>query len=143
MFLDVNTAGGWAGHYFQMILWLVGAALLGLWLGYAIWSKYKKRLEANLKESKLLKTQNESLSTAVDELNKEKVELSENVNTYDAKLKLLSQNNESLRSRISTLDADLGLLKSKNESLEVTMKGYSEREEEMAMGQSYEIPKEV
>lgn len=132
--------GTYTTHYLEIIFMFLLASLIGLWLGYALWGKYKIKIEKFTKDLKLAKSQNDSLSAAMDEVNTENKELKENLGGFENKINTLTQNNNSLRHRVTTLDADLGLLKSKNESLEETMQGYPEGVEAMPMGQ---MPSEI
>ncbi len=108
-------------HTFEILIMLLGAALLGLWLGWILWNKYKQQVDQ-------LKTDILSLTATTDaqrtELNNLKIKLTgletdhANVSTQ---LVSLQRNNNYQRDKIGELEEDLARVEARNRQLETEL----------------------
>lgn len=100
---------------------LLGSFLIGLWLGWLLWSRYKRAVEK-------LTLDNSSLTAGIDalrvELNTAKTQAanmeSENLN-YAAQVASLNRNNANLRDRISELELELAAVSDRNRQVETEL----------------------
>lgn len=92
---DVNLGPGtgtFTQHTFEILIMLLGAFLLGIWLGWMLWNRYKQ-------EADKLRLDNQSLSASFNALNTE-------LTGVKAKLATSEANNISLRNQVDKLTED-------------------------------------
>ena len=99
--------GTFTSHTFEILIMLLGAFLLGLWLGWALWSRYKEmadqlRLEnmSNLAAAEALRT---DLVTAHNRI----VVLETDGTNLTTQVASLNRNNTNMRERITELESEL------------------------------------
>lgn len=99
--------GNFTSHTFEILIMLLGAFLLGLWLGWALWSRYKQmadqlRMEnmSNLAAAEALRTE---LATARTRI----IVLETDGTNYSAQVVSLTRNNDNMRNRITELESEL------------------------------------
>ncbi|MFN4081582.1 MAG: hypothetical protein ACK4NS_11835 [Saprospiraceae bacterium] len=66
MFKNITLGPDFTTHTFEILIMLLGAFLLGLWLGWLLWSKYKKEAERLLLETQSLESANQILKEEND-----------------------------------------------------------------------------
>lgn len=93
MFRNITLGPDFTTHTFEILIMLLGAFLLGLWLGWLLWSKYKEEAERLRVETQSLESANLTLR---EENARDKKRLSELEAQYQA---LLRQNGELSDSR--------------------------------------------
>lgn len=93
MFRNITLGPDFTTHTFEILIMLSGAFLLGLWLGWLLWSKYKKEVERLRVEMQSLESANLTLR---EENTRDKKRLGEVEAQYQA---LLRQNGELSDSR--------------------------------------------
>jgi predicted flap endonuclease-1-like 5' DNA nuclease/outer membrane murein-binding lipoprotein Lpp len=113
--------GTFTSHTFEILIMLLGALLIGLWLGWVLWGKYKQAVDK-------LTLENQSLSVSVDALQKEIATLQARISTSDAEhvamadqLERLSSSNTQLQARIAQLESDLGQTQARNRTVETEL----------------------
>lgn len=114
-------SGTFTEHTLEILIMLTGAFLIGLWLGWLLWSRFKR-------ESERLALENSSLTAGMDalrtELNTAKTAIgtleTDNMN-YVAQTTSLNRNNANLRDRISELEAELSALSDRNRQVETEL----------------------
>jgi len=99
--------GTFTSHTFEILVMLLGAFLLGLWLGWALWSRYKEmadklRLEnmSNLTTAEALRTELTATKTRITVLENDGTNL-------NAQVASLNRNNTNMRDRITELEGEL------------------------------------
>ncbi len=99
--------GTFTSHTFEILIMLLGAFLLGLWLGWALWIRYKEmadqlRMEnmSNLATAETLRTELATARTRITVLETDGSNLS-------AQVVSLNRNNENMRNRITELESEL------------------------------------
>ncbi len=113
--------GTFTSHSWEILIMLLGAFLLGLMLGYILWSRYKQ-------EAEKLRLDNASLLATADALRKELAEtklklstLEEESSNYASQLSSLSRNNSHLREKLSELEEDMGETLARNRQVETEL----------------------
>lgn len=99
--------GTFTSHTFEILIMLLGAFLLGLWLGWALWSRYKEmadqlRLEnmSNLSAAEALRAELITARTRITVLETDGTNL-------NAQVASLNRNNTNMRDRITELESEL------------------------------------
>lgn len=113
--------GNFTSHTFEILIMLLGAFLLGLWLGWALWSRYKEmadqlRMEnmSNLASIEALRTE---LATARNRIT---VLETDGIN-FSAQVVSLNRNNDNMRNRITELESELTAASSHIRQLETEL----------------------
>lgn len=115
--------GTFTQHTLEILIMLFGAFLIGLWLGWAMWSKYKQQIDKMTLESQsnlatadalrnelqTIKTRlasaesdRSSLALQVDSMNRDNIDLLEEIRTLEQTVQTLQTHNRQL-------DTELGL----------------------------------
>lgn len=113
--------GSFSTHTFEIIFMLLVAGLIGLWLGWVLWSKYRQTAEKLQTENislnatlTALRQENEALKTQTTELEAERTVLENRVQG-------LSWESETQRNQFTILQSDLEKLLAKNRLLEAEL----------------------
>lgn len=108
-------------HTFEILIMLLGAFLLGLWLGWLLWGRFKQMINQ-------LRTENQSLSVTGDALRAElnaartKVaELETDAANMASQVATLSNKNGELRDTLSELEEQLAGLSARNRKVETEL----------------------
>lgn len=108
-------------HTFEILIMLLGAALLGLWLGWILWNKYKQQVDKLKTDILSLTATNDAQRT---ELNNLKIKLTgletEHAN-LSTQLVSLQRNNNYQRDKIGELEEDLARVEARNRQLETEL----------------------
>ncbi|MCS6929609.1 MAG: hypothetical protein NZM43_08950 [Saprospiraceae bacterium] len=106
--------GTYTTHTFEILLMLLVAALIGLWLGWLLWSRYRQRAEQ-------LETENASLAATAQALRKElevsrarQAELETTCADLEVRTQSLSQQNNNLQEELRRLYTELNTLRAIN-----------------------------
>lgn len=113
--------GTFTQHTLEILIMLLGAFMLGIWLGWLLWNKYKQ-------EAEKLRLENQSLTVTADtlrnelEINKTRLAAadSEAVN-LNASIVSLNRNNANLRDRITELETELEAALARNRQVETEL----------------------
>ena len=121
---DITTGPGtgtFASHTMEILIMLLGAFLLGLWLGWVLWNKYKQAYDQ-------LRLDNDALQASVTTLNSELGLLKTKVGALDkeredlvTKLSISDSENSDLRTKVTTLQSDVNELLNANRQLETAL----------------------
>lgn len=113
--------GSFATHTFEIIIMLLGAFLLGLWLGWTLWNRNRQIAEKlrvdnqSLEASVLaLRGENESIRTALTTINSEK-------DLLTAQLVTAQRDNTLFRERLQEIDQHLNSTMTLNRKLETEL----------------------
>lgn len=108
-------------HTFEILIMLLGAFLLGLWLGWMLWNKYKQ-------EAEKLRFEVQSLTVTTDALNKEMIDLKSKLSASEAnnfgliaKIDKLSEENRLFQEQLSQEREDLVETEFRNRQLETEL----------------------
>jgi len=114
-------SGTFTQHTFEILIMLFGAFLLGLWLGWILWSRYKQLVEK-------LSLENQSLQTSVDAFRTElaiaktNLATAENNTVYlNGQVDDLRQGNNGLKDDIARLEAELATASARNRLVETEL----------------------
>jgi predicted flap endonuclease-1-like 5' DNA nuclease len=109
--------GTFASHTFEILIMLLGAFLLGLWLGWVLWNRYKQ-------EADRLMLENQGLQAASTNLNTELGTLKSRFSTLDneradlaARILIAEEENNDLRSRVESMSQKIADISSENRQL--------------------------
>lgn len=108
-------------HSFEIFIMLFGAFLLGIWLGWMLWSRYKQAVDK-------LTLENQSLTASADAMRIELTQAKSNLATaeadrsnYAAQLETLHHNNGNLRDQMDEIEAQMESLAARNRQLETEL----------------------
>ncbi|MEI6408645.1 MAG: hypothetical protein WCR52_04645 [Bacteroidota bacterium] len=113
--------GTFTQHTFEILIMLLGAFLLGLWLGWILWSKYKQAADK-------LALDNQSLSAAAEALRVELATMRNNLTSTQADLEnanvyvdQLTRRNTQLQDELDQVQLSFDNTKSRNRLLETEL----------------------
>lgn len=113
--------GSFSTHTFEIIFMLLVAGLIGLWLGWVLWSKYRQTAEK-------LQTENISLNATLTALRQENEALKTQTTALEAeraalenRVQGLTWESETQRNQFTILQSDLEKLLAKNRLLEAEL----------------------
>ncbi len=113
--------GTFTQHTFEILIMLTGAFLLGLWLGWALWAKYKQQIDK-------LTLENQSLNVTAEALRTESVQTKAQLNTLEYNnLNLSTENanlnlaNAKLMEKIAQLESGLAVVEAENRLLDTEL----------------------
>jgi predicted flap endonuclease-1-like 5' DNA nuclease len=108
-------------HSFEIFIMLFGAFLLGIWLGWMLWSRYKQAADK-------LTLENQSLTASADAMRTELTKAKTNLavaeadrSNYAAQLETLHLNNGNLRDQMDEMEAQMETLSARNRQLETEL----------------------
>ena len=99
--------GNFTSHTFEILIMLLGAFLLGLWLGWALWSRYKEMADQLRMENMSNLATAESLRTELATARTRITVLETDGNNFSAQVISLNRNNDNMRNRITELESEL------------------------------------
>ena len=109
--------GNFTSHTLEILIMLLGAFLLGLWLGWVLWNKYKQEVDK-------LRLDNAGLVSGMDNLTAEMNALKGRFTTLDnersdlaTRLQIMENENTDLRRQLSDLTQNLSVVTSENRQL--------------------------
>jgi predicted flap endonuclease-1-like 5' DNA nuclease len=113
--------GTFTSHSWEILIMLLGAFLLGLMLGYILWSRYKQEAEKlRLEQASLLATA-EALRKELAESKLKLATAEEEANNFASQLTSLSRNNANLRERLSELEEGMDETLARNRQVETEL----------------------
>lgn len=113
--------GTFSQHTFEILIMLLGAFLLGLWLGWALWAKYKQQIDKIVLENQSLNVTTDALRTELTTLKSRLSALENDNNTLATESIVLSSTNNELRDKVNALEAELSGMQTKNEQLDTAL----------------------
>ncbi len=99
--------GSIADHTFEIVVMLLGAFLLGLWLGWILWNRYQQQVEA-------LRLENESLNGSVSTLRGESDTLRKRLSNAEAERAELKIHADYIQTEHEKLEARLAIMENQN-----------------------------
>lgn len=113
--------GTTTSHTLEIFIMLAVAALLGLWLGWILWSRYRQ-------EAEKLRLDNASLNATAETLRIELAAGKTNLHAaeadnsnFAAQVASLNRNNANLRDRVAELEAQLNITEARNRTVETEL----------------------
>lgn len=108
-------------HTFEIILMLLGAALLGLWLGWILWNKYKQQADKLKTDILSLTATNDAQRTEINDLKAKLASLETENGNLNAQVVSLTRNNQYQRDKIDEQEAEISRLQARNRQLETEL----------------------
>lgn len=108
-------------HTFEILIMLLGAALLGLWLGWILWNKYKQQVDKLTTDILSLTATNDAQRTELNNLKTKLAGLETDHGNLSTQVVSLQRNNNYQRDRIGELEEDLARLEARNRQLETEL----------------------
>jgi len=113
--------GTFTQHTFEILIMLLGAALLGLWLGWFLWSRYQQEAEKLRLDLIGLNAASETQRAELGDLKSKLAGLDVEHQNLSAQVVSLSRNNTYQRERISELEDNLATVQARNRQLETEL----------------------
>lgn len=108
-------------HTLEIILMLLGAALLGLWLGWILWNKYKQQADKLKTDILSLTATNDAQRTEINDLKAKLANLETESGNLNAQVVSLTRNNQYQRDKIDEQEAEISRLQARNRQLETEL----------------------
>lgn len=105
-------------HTFEILVMLGGAFLMGLWLGWILWSRYKQMVDSVRLENESLTATASTLRSEIEMMRAKLALLESERNDLQARASNLDYENTDLKSRIVAVEGDLMRLMERNKALE-------------------------
>lgn len=114
-----------ATHTFEILIMLLGASIIGLWLGWVLWGRLQESLDR-------LRVDNQSLNVTIDALRQE-------IDSVKTRAMVAETDNNDLSSQVSNLNRDNISFREKNGYLETELSDVQSRNRqvETELGLSY------
>jgi len=113
--------GTFSTHTFEIIFMLLVAGLIGLWLGWVLWSKYRQTAERLQTENISLNATMTALRQESEELKTKNTDLESERATLENRVQSLSWESETQRNQFTILQSDLEKLLARNRQLEAEL----------------------
>ena len=113
--------GTYTQHTLEIFIMLFVAFLLGIWLGWILWNRYKQEAEKLRLDNQSLKITSETLTTELTTLRAKHSALETDNSNLSAQIVSLNRNNSNLRERVTQLEADMEETESRNRQVETEL----------------------
>src|SRR5262245_18511985 len=113
--------GTFTQHTFEILIMLLGAFLLGLWLGWVMWGRYKQAADKLALENQSLLVSLETLRMELDAAKTNQANAESDRSNYAAQVARLDRNNANLREKVNQLEADLAAVEARNRQVETEL----------------------
>ncbi len=113
--------GTFSQHTFEIIIMLLGAFLIGLWLGWALWAKYKQQIDRMTLETQSLNVTADALRSELAALKTRLATVETESNSLSNESILLNSENSKLRDYIKSLESQLADLQVENRQLDTEL----------------------
>lgn len=113
--------GTYTQHTFEILIMLLGAFLLGVWLGWILWNRYKQELEKLRLDNQSLKITTDTLMAELSALKNKYSAIETDNSNLSAQVVSLNRNNTNLRDRITQLESELQETETRNRQVETEL----------------------
>jgi predicted flap endonuclease-1-like 5' DNA nuclease len=113
--------GTFIQHSFEILLMLLGAAMLGLWLGWILWNRYKQEAEKLRLDLVGATAANDAQRTEIGALKTKLADFDTEHQNFSAQIASLTRNNNYQRDRITELEENLTVVQARNRQLETEL----------------------
>lgn len=110
--------GTFTTHTFEILFMLLVAGLIGLWLGWVLWSKYRQEAEKLRLENTSLTATNVALRTETDDLKARLATLESDHASLENRIKTLTWEADTQRTQFTILQSDMEKILARNRQLE-------------------------
>lgn len=110
--------GTFTTHTFEILFMLGVTFLLGLWLGWVLWSRYRQEAERLRIENVSLDATATTLRTEQDALKAKMAEVESSNSSLESQVQSLNWDGENLRNQLTVLESDLYKVQERNRQLE-------------------------
>lgn len=131
--------GTFTSHTFEILFMLLVAGLIGLWLGWVLWSRYRQEAEKLRLENTSLTQANAALRQESDDIKAKLTEAETDRGTLENRIKTMTWEADTQHSQFTILQSDMEKVLARNRQLETEL-GLS-LEPETALAET--IPLEV
>jgi predicted flap endonuclease-1-like 5' DNA nuclease len=113
--------GTFAHHTLEILIMLLGAFLLGLWLGWILWSRYKQMYDKMLLDMQSLQLSTEAMRTELNEIKGRSLHVETDNHELDVQISSLSRENDTLKARLLEMENDMNALRAHTRKLETEL----------------------
>lgn len=113
--------GTFTTHTFEILFMLFVAFLFGLWLGWTLWSRYRRMVEQLTLDNQSLTATATALRGETDSLKAKLAEADTERSQQASEIQTLTWENESYRNRITVLESENNKLQDRNRQLETEL----------------------
>jgi len=113
--------GTFSQHTFEILIMLLGAFLIGLWLGWAIWAKYKQQIDRMTLETQSLNVTTDALRAEMAALKTRLATVENESNNLGSESILLNSENNQLRDKLNSLETHLATTLAENRQLDTEL----------------------
>ncbi len=110
--------GTFASHTIEILVMLAGAFLLGLWMGWVLWNRYKQAFDKLRLDYDVLQTSVTTLNTELSTFKSKVGALDKEREDLVARLAATDRENTDLQLKIATMQAEMAELVTENRQLE-------------------------
>lgn len=113
--------GTFTQHTFEILIMLLGAFLIGLWLGWALWAKYKQQIDRMTLETQSLTVTTDALRAEMAALKARLATVENDSSNLSSESILLNSDNSKLRDAIAALESQLAAALAENRQLDTEL----------------------
>ncbi len=114
-------SGTYTEHTLEIFIMLLGAFLLGLWLGWLIWNRFKQMYEKMRLDHQSLVATADALKLDLDGVKARLATADTEVANFTTQVASLNRNNANLRDRIAELESELSDTQDRNLQVETEL----------------------
>jgi predicted flap endonuclease-1-like 5' DNA nuclease len=111
-------SGTYTEHSLEIFIMLLGAFLLGLWLGWLIWNRFKQMYEKMRLENQSLTATADALRLDLDGVKGRLTTADNELANFNTQVASLNRNNANLRDRVAELESELSDTQDRNFQVE-------------------------
>lgn len=114
-------SGTYTQHTFEILIMLLGAFLLGLWLGWILWNRYKQLVEKVTLENQSLLVTADALRAETAAAKSNQATAESNAAFLNTQVESLNDSNSTLRAEIAKLEEELAATAARNRQVETEL----------------------
>lgn len=113
--------GTFTQHTLEILIMLAGAFLIGLWMGWALWAKYKQQIEKLTLETQSLRTTADALRAELQTTQTKLSAMETDRNSFAGQTELLKHENGNQLQQIQHLESQLAEAQARNRQVETEL----------------------
>lgn len=113
--------GTFTQHTLEILIMLAGAFLIGLWMGWALWAKYKQQVDKFTMEVQSLNVTADALRTELQTAKMQLASMETDRNTFAGQVEMLKRENSNQVEQLQLVESQLSEVQARNRQLETEL----------------------
>lgn len=108
-------------HTLEILIMLSGAFLIGLWMGWALWARYKQQIDKFTVEVQSLNATADALRTELQTAKLQLTSMETDRNTFAGQVEMLKRENSNQTEQLQMVESQLAEVQARNRQLETEL----------------------